>query len=586
MPSDLKSKHLSQKGWTGGVGAWLRKEITERRETIGGIDNMWLLLSDVSDFNPVCAGTYTFEAPLKYADLVQTALDMANDFPRYKQRLTSRGRRWHGARFEADPDFKIENHVHATILPAPAGKKELDDLVSKFIAKDWDLNKPLWEMLLVENYHDDDGAQSAFITRAHHTLADGQGFLLSQMHMTSYFQELQERVNKGVRKLHAARTGTLRPSQLNRSLRKLDVFVDNRATAPLMRLFMILFYWILSLVLALSSFFWSTVQGVHQAFFFLLTSWRAEKVTADYSGPRVKEREFSSSKTFSMADVRLCQQAFSGPKPSGLFSKIEQSSPISYGRAAHVTLNDIICSVMADVVGEELDAKEERGMGLRGWRKALKKILPSPMGFFIPISVRKPGDWSMRNLSTGSLVYLNRSEELTPSITNRELYSHIHRCHRELSLLKHSLWPRILFDLGQLTGQMPVIYPFPFTLTPEYWFGFIRNIVRDWITVPLIHFVLESMPVILTNVPGPTQPLTISGIKVLKWTALPPQAGKGTLAIGIISYAGGISISVAADKVPGSEGVARRLCEKFDERFGVYVTKAKSVLDDDSGDSE
>jgi len=98
----------------------------------------------------------------------------------------------------------------------------------------------------------------------------------------------------------------------------------------------------------------------------------------------------------------------------------------------------------------------------------------------------------------------------------------------------------------------------------------------------------------------------ISGSKVIKWTALPPQAGKGisiiphaclilfdksinlgNIGIGILSYAGGISISIAADKVPGSEGVARRICERFEERFSLYVTRAKALLDaEESGDSE
>jgi len=54
---------------------------------------------------------------------------MANSFPKYKQRLTSLRRRWHGARFEDDPGFTISNHVHVTRLPEPAGRHELDDLV-------------------------------------------------------------------------------------------------------------------------------------------------------------------------------------------------------------------------------------------------------------------------------------------------------------------------------------------------------------------------------------------------------------------------------------------------------------------------
>jgi len=38
--------------------------------------------------------------------------------------------------------------------------------MGKFIAKGWDLHRPLWEMLLIENYRDEDGAKSALITRA------------------------------------------------------------------------------------------------------------------------------------------------------------------------------------------------------------------------------------------------------------------------------------------------------------------------------------------------------------------------------------------------------------------------------------
>ena len=29
--------------------------------------------------------------------------------------------------------------------------------VGEFIAEDWDLSRPLWDTLLVENYHDENG---------------------------------------------------------------------------------------------------------------------------------------------------------------------------------------------------------------------------------------------------------------------------------------------------------------------------------------------------------------------------------------------------------------------------------------------
>ena len=52
----------------------------------------------------------------------------------------------------------------------------------------------------------------------------------------------------------------------------------------------------------------------------------------------------------------------------------------------------------------------------------------------------------------------------------------------------------------------------------------------------------------------------------------------GTLGMGIISYAGGMSISIAADRVAESEGVARRVCARFETRFQEYVAAAEKTL--------
>ena len=81
------------------------------------------------------------------------------------------------------------------------------------------------------------------------------------------------------------------------------------------------------------------------------------------------------------------------------------------------------------------------------------------------------------------------------------------------------------------------------------------------------------------SIPGPKKPITLSGVEVAKWIAIPPQAGAGTIGVGIMSYAGGIAIGLSADRVPGTEGVARKICEDFERRFELYVTRAKEVLD-------
>lgn len=113
---------------------------------------------------------------------MQAAVRQTEQFPKYKQRITSVCRRLHGAYFEDDPEFDIKNHVRAVTLPEPAGIHELHELVRRhcfhhrtsfhqaiqmgdFIAQDWDLRRPLWEMVLVENFRGELGAESAMITR-------------------------------------------------------------------------------------------------------------------------------------------------------------------------------------------------------------------------------------------------------------------------------------------------------------------------------------------------------------------------------------------------------------------------------------
>lgn len=67
IPLDVSQKlqgSLSELGRGGGItgwiadtllsaGDWVEKEFEERRQMIGGIDNLWLLLTNTADFNPV-----------------------------------------------------------------------------------------------------------------------------------------------------------------------------------------------------------------------------------------------------------------------------------------------------------------------------------------------------------------------------------------------------------------------------------------------------------------------------------------------------------------------------------------------------
>ncbi|KAI1785169.1 wax ester synthase-like acyl-CoA acyltransferase domain-containing protein [Ganoderma leucocontextum] len=561
------------------VADLIAQEATDRRQMIGGVDNFWLLLSDITDFNPACTSVSILRDSVTVEDVAEQLLRQSEKFPRFRQKLESVGRLFRGPIFVDDPDFDVFDHVHVRRLPEPAGKRELDALVGEFIAEEWDLSRPLWDTLLVENYRGEDGA-CAIVAKGHHTLSDGQGFVMSQLYLTSFFDDLAQMMNGAADKLSKVKRGLLLPSEYSRYLKPFDPYASNYLLAPFLQLFLTLLYWLFFVARSVFSLSWSTYQGLRMVAYLLFTWWRVEMVTADQPSKRTPHREFSSSRVFSLQDVKACQQAFSGPRPGYAVAGVPKHQRNVRSRKGHVTLNDVICAVMADVLGDVIASKPEPRTAWGKFRRTVNKFLPAPMGFFIPISIRQPGDWSMRNLSTGSNVYLSPSRDLTSDISVHEIHAHIHRCRYELSLFKHSEWPKLCFHVLQLSGQAPIFLPLSWFSKSRERGNPLVKLLRRGVMKPFVDACSESFTAVLTNIPGPSKgPITWSGVEVTKWSAIPPQAGAGTMGIGIMSYAGGISIAVSADLVPDSEGVTRKICEGFERRFELYVARAKAVLE-------
>ncbi|CBQ73480.1 conserved hypothetical protein [Sporisorium reilianum SRZ2] len=546
----------------------LQWEVFSRANAIGGIDNMWLLIDGISAFNPVCVATYTFKEPAKLSDLQEAVLKQVGHFPKYTQKLADVGRFLHGTVFIDDDEFDIANHMQAHTLPGSAGKRELELFASEFIARKWDYARPLWEAVVLENFVDEEtGARGACVIRGHHTLADGQGFIMSQLFITSLGPKL-ESMSDGAQLLSDAKQGKALPSRMNKKLAGLDRFHGTVA----LQLVMLALYWTSWFVSQLTDLAGCFTLAVSTGFFFLATFWRQRYVTASYPGPRKHEKEFSISKSLPLGDVKIVSKAFSGVQPGSLLDKVQGGK--CYSRpliGTHLTVNDIICTVIADVIADELERQAQPGV-LNQIRHLSHRILPSPIGIMIPISIREPGDWSMRNLSTGGIAYLPTTRGSSTDV--HVLHRRLHTTHRCLNILKNSMLPKLFFHAIQLTGQLPAVFPIPFGLLPRHpW-----NVLR-WPTVWVTERILTSFTAVVTNVPCPSkQRIELAGQEVVRWTALPPQAGKGMLGIGICSYGGDFSISISADRVEGSEGVAARLTDKFERRWNEYVEVSRTLI--------
>lgn len=64
----------------------------------------------------------------------------------------------------------FDYHVRQTRVPAPGGRRELDQLIGEIASTPLDRNRPLWEMYVAEGLADD---RIAVIHKVHHVLADG-----------------------------------------------------------------------------------------------------------------------------------------------------------------------------------------------------------------------------------------------------------------------------------------------------------------------------------------------------------------------------------------------------------------------------
>ncbi|MCG5431937.1 wax ester/triacylglycerol synthase family O-acyltransferase [Mycobacterium sp. MYCO198283] len=78
--------------------------------------------------------------------------------------------KFHHPMFREHVDVDLDYHVRPWKLPAPGGRRELDEAIGEIASTPLDRSKPLWEMYLIEGLAD---GKIAVVGKVHHALADG-----------------------------------------------------------------------------------------------------------------------------------------------------------------------------------------------------------------------------------------------------------------------------------------------------------------------------------------------------------------------------------------------------------------------------
>lgn len=204
-------------------------------------------------------------------------------------------------------------------------------------------------------------------------------------------------------------------------------------------------------------------------------------------------------------------------------------------RGTGCTVNDVMLMIFGRSVGRYL---EQQG-------------LPSShqLRVVIPLSFRMPTDWSMKNVVTGNMVKLDTGPSTTASL--------LHSIHHRMMCVKRSVMP---FAIYHVVVQTLLRY-FPFLMMPLW--------CQHWYT--------DLPHAVFTNISGPTEPTCFGGQEMTRFHVLPPQAGKGSISVGLVSYCDKLNVSMLTDDSPAYPDLANQLCKIFVAEFNAALEEVQDA---------
>ncbi|MGB8645870.1 MAG: wax ester/triacylglycerol synthase family O-acyltransferase [Anaerolineae bacterium] len=175
-----------------------------KSEPFSAVDAAWLHMETPTN-SATITGVFMFDQPINWKHFRESIESRFLIFKRFKMRVKEPFLGIGTPKWEIDPHFSLDSHIHRMALPAPGGQEELQEMVGDLMSQQLDFTKPLWQMYLVENY----GAGCALISRIHHSVADGLALVQVLLSMTEEESNQPRPAKSGSKSLAKTVTRTL-----------------------------------------------------------------------------------------------------------------------------------------------------------------------------------------------------------------------------------------------------------------------------------------------------------------------------------------------------------------------------------------
>ena len=406
-----------------------------------------------------------FDQPVDWDRVKQITQERLVDrYPKFRQRVVESRLPVRPPKWEDDPDFALEHHMHHRALPAPGDTAALQELVGDLMMMPLDRNRPLWHQYMVDGF----GDGAALIVRMHHCIADGIALARVMLSLTD------SRPDARIESVDGLGPG---PSRVMVGAMPIP------GTRALKRA--------LGLGSAVAR------QGLHVATSPSYAAALAEAVARD-------------GETLLRLVLTPADAASAIKGDPGISRRVAWSKPLSLAqvkRIAHAhdaTVNDVLLAAVSGALRHYL----------RGRGSAVPEIQA-----MVPFNLRPLDQPVPRELGNKfGLVFLPLPVGTSGS------YKRLVEVHRRMSEIKEGREGPVSYGVLSAVG-----------LTPEP--------LERWI----VDLFSSKGTAVMTNVPGPREPVYLAGAPVRTVLVWAPTSGHIGMSVSIFSYRGEVTVGLMVD---------------------------------------